>query len=79
MSMRAKFMVQSITKSQHWNPGSDEHLFEIKMIPVCGGSEENDAFYEASPAGAITLATINQAAAEGFVIGAEYYVDFTQA
>lgn len=78
MTVRAKFKVQSITTSAHWQ--SDKgHIGTVKLVPVMGGSEENKRFYEASPSGQIELGTINQAALEQFVIGKEFYVDFTLA
>lgn len=51
----------------------------VKLFPVISGSEENKAFYRFTPAGSIMLATVNKAAAEQYVVGKEYYVDFTPA
>lgn len=48
----------------------------ITLKPVTGGSTENDNFYKYTPAGMISLATINPAAAAEFVEGDEFYVDF---
>lgn len=77
MTVRAKFKVQSITTSARWSgPGN---MGTVKLSPVSGGSEENKKFYEASPAGSIELGTINEAALAQFVIGQEFYVDFTPA
>lgn len=53
--------------------------FTIQLAPVVGGSEENDSFYNYTPGGSITLATINAAAADEFQAGDEFYVDFTKA
>ena len=78
MQVRAKFAVQSITLTKHWDK-SKGHIATIKLNPVGGDSAENKAFYEATPCGSIELGTINEAAAAAFELGAEYYVDFTPA
>jgi hypothetical protein len=48
------------------------------MFPVTSGSPENDQFFRYTPSGALTLGTINQAAFDQFVAGAEYYVDVSR-
>jgi hypothetical protein len=48
----------------------------ITLEPVTHGSEENRAFWQATPAGKITLC-ITTSARDLFVVGREYYVDFT--
>ncbi|MEH2337596.1 hypothetical protein [Nostoc sp.] len=40
-------------------------------------SEENLAFWKATPAGEITLQITNPAASSLFLMGTDYYVDFT--
>ena len=42
-------------------------------------SEENLTFWEATPAGNITLQITNLAASGQFAVGTAYYVDFTAA
>lgn len=77
MSVRAKFFVQSITTSKAWNgPGL---MGTVRLQPVTSGSEENKAFYEATPAGQIELGTVNHEALKQFNVGDEFYVDFTPA
>lgn len=77
MTVRAKFVVQSITMSKAWNgPGL---VGTVKLIPVTSGSDENKAFYAATPGGNMEIGTINEAALKQFVIGDEFYVDFTPA
>ena len=77
MTSRAKFTVQSITTHKAWNgPGL---MGTVKLIPVTGGSEENKAFYEATPSGQIELGTVNDAVLKQFNVGDEFYVDFTPA
>lgn len=76
--VRAKFFVQSITQTKHWDK-SKGLVATIELCPVTGGSEENKAFFDATPSGNIKLGTVNQDAAAAFELGAEYYVDFTPA
>ena len=77
MTIRAKFLVQSITTTKRWNgPG---HIGTVKLSPVSSGSEENKKFYEATPSGSIEIGTINAEALAKFEIGKEFYVDFTPA
>lgn len=78
MTVRAKFKVQSITTTAHWQKDKG-HVGTVRLTPVVGDSEENKLFYEATPAGAIEIGTINQQALAQFEIGREFYVDFTPA
>jgi hypothetical protein len=78
MSVRAKFICNSITRQKHWDRSKGETQ-TIKLTPVVGGSEENEAFYEATPSGSIDLMTVNEEAAKNFELGKSYYVDFTPA
>lgn len=71
MTVRSKFKVQSVT--------STEAGAAIKLGPVVSGSPENAEFFKYTPAGEISISTINPAAAEQFKPGAEFYVDFTPA
>lgn len=77
MSVRAKFKVQSILTSAKWNGTGT--MGTVKLSPVTGGSPENAKFYEATPGGQIELGTVNEEALAQFVIGKEFYVDFTPA
>lgn len=57
-------------------------LVSIKMNPVSGNNDpdhENTKFWEASPSGELTLGCVNEAASKQFVLGREYYLDFTPA
>lgn len=78
MTVRAKFVVNSITRTLHWDKAKGE-IATIKLYPVTSGSEENKSFYAATPSGSIELGTVNQLAADAFELGKEYYVDFTKA
>jgi hypothetical protein len=74
--VRAKFVVQSITRQNHWDRAKGE-IHTIKLQPVTGGSDENKEFYAATPSGGIELGTVNGDAGKQFELGGEYYVDFT--
>lgn len=71
ISVRAKFRVELKTQS--------ETGYAVTLAPVTGGSAENDDFYKYTPSGSIQLNTINEGAATHFVVGEEYYVDFSRA
>lgn len=49
------------------------------MWAVTTGSAENEAFFDATPNGHITMRIRNQVAADAFRQGQELYVDFTPA
>ena len=74
---RAKFTLQSIERTRHWN-GKDE-IFNLKFSPVTGTSEENKRFFEASPSGSLQLGTVRAEIAAGMKLGGEYYLDITPA
>jgi hypothetical protein len=51
----------------------------IVFEPVVSGSKENEDFYKYTPAGRIDLGVVNEAAANQFEQGKEYYIDFSVA
>lgn len=72
MAVRAKFKVQSVTEVEGG-------FKSVKLFPVTSGSPENAEFFKWTPSGSIDMGTINEAAAEQFKPGQEFYVDFTPA
>jgi hypothetical protein len=52
---------------------------QIELSPVTSGSKENEQFYKYTPGGAVSLSTVNEAAAAYFEPGKEYYVRFEAA
>lgn len=68
---RAKFRVETVTHSAN---GA-----EVQLVPVTGGSPENDSFYKWTPYGGIKLGLLSPATAAAFKPGASFYVDFTPA
>jgi hypothetical protein len=77
MTVRAKFKVQSITETKHWQADKG-NMFTIQMNPVSSGSEENKSFFEATPSGEIKM-TVTNGVGKLFPVGSEFYVDFTPA
>jgi len=73
MATRLKVVCNEKTQRVHWDR-SKGFLGGVKLAPVTGGSEENKAFFEATPTGLIEFGTINETALAEFVPGVEYYV-----
>ncbi|KLK91468.1 hypothetical protein AA309_20130 [Microvirga vignae] len=48
----------------------------VRLNPVTGDTEENKAFFQATPGGSIELQVVKPGL---FELGKEYYVDFTPA
>lgn len=68
MAVIAKFKCASVSKTEN---GAD-----IQLYPVVSGSEENERFYKATPAGQLHLSTVNSEAAAYFEPGFEYLLTF---
>jgi hypothetical protein len=78
MSVRAKFVVTSITRTKGWAANGGE-VQTIRLSPVTSGSDENKSFFAATPSGQIELGIVNADAVKEFDLGAEMYVEFTPA
>lgn len=76
-SIRAKFKVNSITRTAGWNGVKELHT--IKLSPVIGDTPENKSFYGSTPSGNIDLSVVHAAIGNQFDIGQEFFVDFTPA
>lgn len=75
--VRAKFKCISVTPN---NAEADaDKATDVLLQPVTSGSEENKDFFKLTPCGEIKLSTINPAAADQFIVGKDYYIDFTVA
>lgn len=70
MIVRAKFTVVSNMPVPYGSGAT------ITLSPVISGSVENESFYSYTPGGSIQLSTVNQTAADQFVVGKTFYVDF---
>lgn len=89
MAVRAKFVVNTITRSMQSMYDSTtqksalREVQSIKLYPVGGGetTDEDKAFWASTPSGSIELNIVNPAAVEVFasVLGRKVYVDFTPA
>lgn len=57
-------------------------VWDLDMSPVYANGDpnhENSKFWEMTPGGSFKVATVNKAAVESMVLGAEYYIDITPA
>ena len=87
MSVRAKFVINTITRSLYGGYSNQSHKSEtrevhsIKMFPVSSGPGEDEQFWASTPSGSIELNVVNPAAVEQFanMLGRKVYVDFTPA
>jgi hypothetical protein len=75
---RAKFRVDEVKPSENIVP-ADPNIKTIVFTAVVGGSPENDEFFHLTPAGSISLSTVNEVVSRKFAIGDLVYVDFTKA
>jgi len=71
-TVRAKFKVASITEHEGG-------IKTAKLQAVSSGSPENNEFFKWTPSASIELSTMNPVAAEQFVPGKQFYVDFIAA
>ncbi|MEH2224401.1 hypothetical protein [Nostoc sp.] len=73
--IRAKFTCQQNTLNHETQTAT------VILTPVTTNppNEENLTFWQATPAGNITLQITNPAASAQFSVGTSYYVDFTAA
>ena len=71
--IRAKFTCQRNTLDH------ETQIATVILTPVTTNppNEENLTFWQATPAGNITLQITNPLAVERFILGREYYIDFT--
>lgn len=79
--VRAKFICISITKTLggHYSPDGKWNqgvVYSYKFQPVTSGSDENKAFFAATPSGSLELSALRE---DLFDIQKEYYLDFTAA
>lgn len=72
VAVRAKFTV--VEKTQYANESCT-----VKLLPVTGGSAENDLFFKYTPGGHIELYGLTIEAADRLQVKQSYYVDFTPA
>jgi hypothetical protein len=74
MSVRAKFVVVSVSSVQHHRCEKQE---SVEMQPVIGSSEENKSWSKYTPSGSLKMTITNPEAMAQFELGKEFYLDFT--
>ena len=87
MSVRAKFKLDLIQTSlgskRNEETGTYETVemkgFQFSPVFSSDSNHENKKFWDASPGGNLSLNCVNPNASAYFKIGAEYYLDFTEA
>lgn len=87
MSVRAKFVVTNKSApreaTRYLGEGQTEQVqvVDVSLIAVSKtlDNPENAAFYANTPSGQLTMNTVNLNAAAAFIVGHEYYLDFTDA
>lgn len=73
MAVRGKFKLTEVT---HVEYNADAR--KLRFGAVCNdNTEENAKFHKYTPSGEISMTVDNPAAADQFVLGKEYYVDFS--
>lgn len=75
MSVRAKLMLQSITRV-HWSP--DTQILKF-VAQYDSSTPEDRRFQKATPSASAEFQIDNPAALEQFKLGEAYYVDFSHA
>lgn len=73
MPVVAKFEVYEKAERKQWDPEHDAPVV-VKMAPVKG-----EPFGKYTPAGSIEMTICNKAAADQFIVGKEYLVEFKPA
>ena len=73
-TVRCKFTCQS--KKQYVGWGTNKTLYEYEFTAVTTGSDENKAFFAATPSGSLKVSTVTD---DRFIVGAEYYIDLVPA
>lgn len=74
MNIRAKFKCTSVTKDLDGWQKDSKFQYKYRFGAVTSGSKENETFWKYTPSGAIEITGIRD---DLFVVGEEYYVDFT--
>lgn len=81
MSVRAMFQVDAVTRrGWHGPEGPQEQAqVDVKLTAVYRGSpgSEESAFWDATPAGELTMTITNEALKDHFKPGHRFYLDFT--
>ncbi len=74
--IRCKFKCTEKYEREGWGPNGPRKLYGFKFSPVSGGTEENEKFFAATPAGSFEVGTV---ILDAFEVGKEYYLDISEA
>lgn len=75
--MRCKMVCQSV--GREFQAYNKQTVTAASFRAVSDGSEENKAFFAATPSGELKLGVVNDAAVAGLVPGKSYYIDISEA
>ena len=67
--VRAKFRVEKVSRMVSGG--------EVLLVPVTGGSVENEKFFKYTPYGNMMIGTINEEALKQFIPGEECIINFS--
>jgi hypothetical protein len=73
MTTRCKFECVSVTKRKGWS--GHAYLYDAEFLAVTSGSDENKAFFAATPSGSLKVATV---VSDVFEVGKSYYLDLSE-
>lgn len=76
MTIRCKFLCESVMKKRHWDQSKGKFLFTASFHAVSSGSPENEAFFAATPSGRLEVSDFKP---DNFVPGQYYFLDLTLA
>ena len=77
-TMRAKMKIQSVTKNESGSETLRLHAVAASKYPE-DGSDENNTYAKYSPSASLEICICNPNLYDKFVVGQEYYLDFTLA
>lgn len=72
--VRCKF--ECITKTERKGWGDTAKVYEYEFMAVTSGSDENKAFFAATPSGSLKVGCVRD---DQFEIGKQYYLDISLA
>jgi len=75
MSVRAKFRVSNVRQDSEGKANG----FTLSPVYDPNPESENGRFFSATPGGTVDMWVTRPEVAEQFKLGAEFYIDFTQA
>jgi hypothetical protein len=75
VTTRCKFTCISKREYPNWTPGQ-ANLYEYEFSAVTSGSDENKAFFAATPSGSLKVSTVKDGS---FQVGQAYFLDLWPA